>query len=572
MTEKPVQRRLAAIAVADVVGYSRLMEADEAGTLAALKNRRKAILEPVVREHGGRIVKVMGDGVLIEFASAVNAVKAALELQDKFAGANGALPEQRRIVLRIGINLGDVIGEGSDIYGDGVNIASRLETIAEPGGICISAKVHDEVRGKVEAAFDDLGERQLKNIAHPVRAYRWSSGSTALADVAQLSGKLSIAVLPFDNMSGDPGQQYISDGITEDITTELARFSGLSVASRLAAFHHGGKGKNPTDAARALGVAYVVEGSVRKSGARLRITAQLIDTRTGNHVWADRYDRNSEDIFAIQDEVVAAIVSMLEGRMATTEAAVARAKPAASWSAYDYFLQGRELCNRHRDPEAVPFFVKAVSIDPQFALAHAWLSIALTLANIYAVDPSRMAEADRAADRALELDVNDAASQWAKAMVLFWRGDHERARPHFDRAIALNPADIQIQGDYANWQRVSGNPTKALTTIERLISQGPYVPDWFAAVLGLIHFDLEHYAEAVEALENLPLHYLNDILYLAAARAQMGDGPGAAQAIAKLRISRPDLSLRDVARVIRYRDPEPQQRLTDGLRKAGLPE
>jgi adenylate cyclase len=452
-----------------------------------------------------------------------------------------------------------------------VNIASRLEAIAEPGGICISAKMHDEVRGKVDAAFDDLGERQLKNIAQPVRAYRWSVGLEAAADAAHPGGKLSIAVLPFDNMSGDPGQQYISDGITEDITTELARFSGLTVASRLAAFHHGGKGKSPVEAARALGVAYVVEGSVRKAGPRLRIAAQLIDARTGNHVWAERYDRDARDIFAIQDQVVASIVSMLEGRMVAVEAAIARAKPTASWSAYDHFLQGRELCSRYREPEAVPFFAKAVAIDPQFALAYAWLSLSLTLANIYAIDPSRMVEADRAANRALELDVNDAVSHWAKAMVLFWSGDHERARSYFERAIALNPADIQIQGDYANWQRVSGNPAKALTTIERLIGQGPYVPEWFASVRGLVQFDLERYAEAVEAFENLPLHYLNGLLYLAAARAHIGDRLGAAQVIAKLRMSRPDFSLRDVGSVIRYRDPEPLERLVDGLRRAGLP-
>ena len=374
MVENKIERRLAAVLVADVVGYSRLMEADEAGTLAALKARQKAILEPMVKEHGGRIVKLMGDGVLIEFASAVKAVEAALELQKKFAEANDGVDENRRVTLRIGINLGDVIGEGSDIYGDGVNIAARLESLGEPGGICISAKVHDEVRNKVDARFENIGEQTLKNLSAPVAAFKWPAGETVLAAPlrAEAGARLSIAVLPFDNLSSDPDQQYISDGITEDITTELARFSGLSVAARHAAFHYGGKGKNIADVARELGVAFLVEGSVRKSGDRLRITAQLIDTRTGNHVWADRYDRDCEGIFAIQDQVVSSIVSMLEGRMVATEAAKARGKPIASWSAYDCLLQGRELANSYREPEAVPLLVRAVTISPQFALAHAW--------------------------------------------------------------------------------------------------------------------------------------------------------------------------------------------------------
>jgi adenylate cyclase len=564
--------RLAAILVADVVGYSRLMEADEAGTLAALKERRKTILEPGVKDHGGRIVKLMGDGLLIEFASAVNAVTAAIELQKKMAEANEGMPEPRRIILRIGINLGDVIDEGADIYGEGVNIAARLEALAEPGGLCISAKVYDEVRGKVAAAMEDMGERTLKNIAGPVRAYRLAAGAQSAVSPAVSAAQMSIAVLPFDNMSGDPGQQYISDGIAEDITTELARFGGLTVASRLAAFHHGGEGKSPVEAARALGVAYVVEGSVRKSGPRLRITAQLIDARTGNHVWADRYDRDSQDIFAIQDQVVSSIVAMLEGRMVSTEAAIARAKPTASWSAYDCLLQGRELCNRYREPEAVPLFAKAVSIDPQFALAHAWLAIALAITESSMFDPGRMAEADRAAKRALELDANGATSHWAKAMVLLWSGDYERARPYFERAIALNPADIQIKADYANWQRLCGNPAEALATIDSALGQGPFVPDWFVLIRGQALFDLKGYAEAVEALGGLPLHYHSGYLYLAAARVCLGDAQDAAQVIAKVRELRPGLSSREVSRALRFADNQAQTHLIEALRKAGLPE
>jgi len=395
-----------------------------------------------------------------------------------------------------------------------------------------------------------------------------------VADEASPPTKPSIAILPFDNLSGDPGQQYISDGITEDITTELARFSGLTVASRLAAFHYGGKCKNPVETAQALGVAYVVEGSVRKSGSRIRITAQLIDARTSVHVWADRYDRDLAEVFAVQDEVVAAIVSMLEGRMAAAEAAIARAKPTTSWSAYDYFLQGRELCNRNREPEAVPFLAKAVTIDSKFALAHAWLATALLLSNLYgnAAASSFVAQADDAAGRALELDANDAASQWAKAMVLCYRGDIARARPYFERALVLNPGDIQIQGDYANWLRISGDPAKALAAIDRLIAQGPFVPDWFATVRGLTLFDLERYAEAVESFESLPPHYVEAWLFRAAACAQIGDANGAEQAMIRFLELRPDISLKDVAHFTRYADPKLQEHFVEALRKAGLPE
>lgn len=575
MDEKAVERRLAAILAADVVGYSRLMGQDETGTLAALRQLRSELLDPRISEHKGRVFKTTGDGLLAEFPSVVNAVACAVDIQKAMALRNADLPEERVIQFRIGVNLGDVIIEGEDVFGDGVNVAARLEGIASPGGIAISGTVRDHLSNRLELAYEDLGEQLLKNIDTPVRIFKVASNAAPMPQVKKVAAdKPSIAVLPFDNLSGDPGQQYISDGITEDITTELARFSGLTVASRLAAFHYGGKGKSPVETAQALGVVYVVEGSVRKSGSRIRITAQLIDARTSVHVWADRYDRDLAEVFAVQDEVVAAIVSMLEGRMAAAEAAIARAKSTTSWSAYDYFLQGRELCNRNRDPEAVPFLAKAVSIDSKFALAHAWLAIALLLSNLYgnAGAPSFVAQADAAAGRALELDANDAASQWAKAMVLFYRGDNARARPYFERALVLNPGDIQIQGDYANWLRVSGNPAKALATVDRLIAQGPFVPDWFATVRGSTLFDLERYAEAVESFESLPPHHVQAWLYLAAACAQIGDANGTEHALAKLRELRPDISLKDVANFTRYADPKLQEHFVEALRKAGLPE
>ena len=317
MAEKRAQRRLAAILAADVVGYSRLIERDEAGTLAALRERRKTILDPTVARHHGRIVKVMGDGVLVEFASAVNAVACAVELQKQFAAANEGVAEDRRIVLRIGVNLGDVVVEGGDLYGDGVIIAVRLQAMAEPGGICISGSVHDQVAGKLDAAFDDLGLCEVKNSSKPVRVFRLKVDGTAHQCKPQPSrrSKPSIAVLPFANMSGDAEQQYFCDGITEDIITELSRFRQMHVVSRNSSSRFGGTDIDMIRVGRELGVHYLVEGSVRRMGARTRITAQLIDAATGNHIWAERYDNAQDEIFDVQDRVVRTIVGTLAGRM-----------------------------------------------------------------------------------------------------------------------------------------------------------------------------------------------------------------------------------------------------------------
>jgi adenylate cyclase len=339
---RSIRRRLAAILAADVVGYSRLMEQNEAGTLVALKTRRKQVLKPLVGKYHGRIFKVTGDGVFVEFDSAVNAVQCAIELQQGMAAANDDLPEARRIVLRVGVNLGDIMVEGSDLYGDGVNIAARLEGIAEPGGVLVSGSTFDYVRNKIEAAFEDLGPQSLKNIAEPVHVYR-------VADAPRVSGatpnvptdKPSIAVLPFDNMSGDPGQQYLADGFTEDIITELSRFRQLYVLARNSSFRY--RGADGGRVGRELGVQFLVEGSVRRRGNRIRITAQLIEVSSGHHLWADRFDRHEEDLLVVQDEVVRTIVSTLVGRLQATRVERAKRKPPASLAAYECVLRGDSL-------------------------------------------------------------------------------------------------------------------------------------------------------------------------------------------------------------------------------------
>src|SRR5689334_2637127 len=330
MTDDRVQRRLAAILAADVVGYSRLMERDETGTLAALKSRRKEVVGPLVAHHRGRIFKVTGDGVLVQFDSAVDAVQCAIDLQRGMAAASESLPEDHRIILRIGINLGDVIAEGSDLYGDGVNIAARLQGIAEPGGVLVSGAAYDQVKNKIDAAFDDLGAQSLKNIADPVRAYRVADTPRVSVAPAKGADRLSIAVLPLTNMGGDPEQQYFGDGITEDIITELSRFRQLHVLARNSSFRYRGQDVDIIRVGRELGVQYLVAGSVRRIGDRIRITAQLIDAGSGRHIWAERFDRNKDDLFAVQDQVVRSIAGTVQGRIGAADADQARRKPPSS--------------------------------------------------------------------------------------------------------------------------------------------------------------------------------------------------------------------------------------------------
>jgi TolB-like protein len=381
MAVERAQRRLAAILAADVVGYSRLMEQDEVGTLTALKFRRKEILEPLVAEHQGRVFKVTGDGVLVEFASAVNAVQCAVDLQRGMAAANDGQPADRHIVLRVGVNLGDVIVEGNDLYGDGVNIAARLEAIAEPSGIIVSGTAHDHVGTKVKVGFEDLGTQTLKNIAQPVRAYRVSATPAVPVSAPKpLSDKPCIAILPFTNMSGDPEQEYFSDGLTEDIITELSRFTHLLVAARNSTFTFKGRAVDVKEVGQKLGARYVVEGSVRKAGNRLRVTAQLLESTTGNHLWAERYDRDLQDIFTVQDELVRAISGAIPGHVDRYALENLRRKPPENLTAYDCERRGRWALTHWNEglQVALQWFKKAVEADPNYAMAHA--GIALTYA------------------------------------------------------------------------------------------------------------------------------------------------------------------------------------------------
>jgi adenylate cyclase len=576
-------RRLAAILVADVVGYSRLMETDETGTHKVLKQRRKTILEPVVKEHGGRIVKLMGDGVLIEFASAVNAVKAALELQEKFSQANADQPEDRRIVLRIGINLGDVIGEGSDIYGDGVNIAARLESLAEPGGICVSAKVHEEVRGKTGAAFVDLGEKALKNIGLPVRVFLARPEKPSAAPVASTSGKPSIALLPFVNMSGDAAQDFLSDGITENIITGLSRFRDLTVIASNSTFVYKGKAAKVQDVSRELGVAYVLEGSVQSSGERIRITAQLIDGSTGAHVWAERFDRGIENVFDVQDEVTEMIVGRLAtaygGRLGKAWQGRAARTGLQNFQAYDYFQRGMEAFNKFTPgctEAAREHFFTAVEFDPTYGKPYA--KIAWTYLCDVWLGWSEDAEADQAkalrfANLAIERDDDEAWGYWALAGCHMIRGKYDRAIASYRKALELNPNDADVLNDFGQCLSYSGQAKEGVEMVRKAMRLNPHYPEYWLMQLGPIYFDARQYEDAVVTLESLRLLDTVGVqLYLAASHAALSHDDAARIAVSRVLGFDPDMTLQKCAAIAPYKELRDLEHLRKNLRKAGLPE
>ncbi|HET9740796.1 MAG TPA: adenylate/guanylate cyclase domain-containing protein, partial [Solirubrobacteraceae bacterium] len=447
-----IERRLAAVLAADMVGYSRLMEADEAGTLARLKTHRLELIDPAIAKNKGRIIKTTGDGMLVEFRSVAEAVQCAVEIQRRMARRNADVAPTRRIEFRIGINLGDVIDQEDDVFGDGVNVAARLQQLADPGGICVSGAVRDQVGDRLEVAFEDLGEQNVKNLVRPIRVFRallerteaaepWKEAADSRASTA----RPSIAVLPLVNMSGDPEQEFFADGLTEDITTELSRFRELLVISRNSAFVHKGRAVNVQEAAAALGVQYVVEGSVRKAGNRVRVTVQLIDAETDRHVWAERYDRNLEDIFAIQDEVTAAIVATLPGRVEAATHERAKRKPTANMAAYECVLAGKVLHHRSTSQDnaaALRLLERAIELDPKYAHAHAWKACVLGQTWVNGWCEDRDATWNRVVEElqtALALDDNDSDVHRILAAVNVARGDLDQASYHQERGLALNP-------------------------------------------------------------------------------------------------------------------------------------
>jgi adenylate cyclase len=443
MAEERVQRRLAAILAADVAGYSRLMGSDEEGTLAGLKACREVIVLKS-KDHRGRIVNTPGDSALIEFASAVDAARCAIEIQKEMAQRNAAIPDDRRIEFRIGINVGDVIIDEGDIYGDGVNIAARIESLASPGGICLSESAYQQIKGKVTLGANDIGERQLKNIAQPVRVYSVQLNDAPARPILAVSDRPSIAVLPFRNMSGDPEQEYFADGITEDITTALSRLRWFFVIARNSSFFYKGKVVDVRVIARELAVRYVLEGSVRKSGGELRITAQLVDAVTGNQIWAQRYERALADIFALQDEITANVVATIEPQLYAAEGSRAKQKPPESLDAWDCVTRGLSLVlkmTKDDNAAAQELLKKAIAIDPSYAQAYSLLAFSLSLANSWGWQPPQtvLAPAWDAAQKAIRLDPDNPWAHLALGHVHRQRLELQDAVAEFQNAITLNP-------------------------------------------------------------------------------------------------------------------------------------
>src|SRR5882672_5293955 len=495
MAEDRVQRRLTTILAADVVGYSRLMEQDEAGTMALLRARRHDVLMPAVSRQGGRVFKVMGDGVLIEFTSVVNAVECAIELQKAMQAQNAGLPAHQHILLRIGINLGDVMVEGSDLYGDGVNLAARLEARAEPGGICVSGDVYRQVRSKLQMQFQDMGEQKVKNIVGPVHAYRVQADGAepAAAEApetrnaaATLPNKPSIAVLPFANMSNDPEQEYFADGMVEDIITALSRFNQLFVIARNSSFTYKGRAVDVRQVAKELGVRFVLEGSVRKAGNRVRITGQLIDAATGAHLWADRFDGGLEDVFELQDKITGSVVGAIEPTLRKAEIERVRRRPVENLDAYDLYLRALPYVYAFRPDEnlvALELLGKAIELDAAYAPAlafAAWCHEQRLVRGWPPVGPNDAATALALAQRALAADSDDAMVVAGAGFVLVMVGrDYDTGLHAVRRGLELNPGSGFVAFISSTALLMAGDPEAALAQAERAMVLSPMDPGAF---------------------------------------------------------------------------------------------
>ena len=583
-------RRLAAIIAADVVGYSRLMGADEAGTLERLKSLRRELVQPKIAARGGRIVKLMGDGLLAEFPSVVEAVQCAVEIQKGIAERTLGLPGDQQIRLRIGINLGDIIIDGSDIYGEGVNIAARLESLADPGAICLSQQVYDQVATKLDCLYEDLGEQRVKNITRPVRVYRVRPGrcevetSGSGSKPISLPDKPSIAVLPFINMSGDPDQEYFADGMVEDIITALSHMRWLFVIARNSSFTYKGRAVDVKQVGRELGVRYVLEGSVRKAGNRVRISGQLIDASTGAHLWAGRFDGALEDVFDLQDQVTESVVGAIAPRLEQAEIERAGRKPTESLDAYDHFLRGMagvHTWERSAHQEALSHFYKAIELDPNFASAYGMAARCYSWRKVcgWMTDPEmETAEAVRLSRRAAELGRDDALALCTAGIGLgFVAGQLEEGDALIGQALTLNP-NLAWAWLFSAWVKVwLGEPEVAIEHAMRAMRLSPHDPHTFnmQSAVAAAHFFAGRYTEALSWAKVAMRTHTNAPLQSCVAAASagfIGNSAVAETAIAQIHQIVPGLRLSNIKDLMPLRRPEDFARWADGLRKAGLPE
>jgi TolB-like protein/class 3 adenylate cyclase len=593
------QRKLAAIIAADVVGYSRLMGRDESGTLARLRKNRSEHLDPVLAKYGGRLVKLTGDGALVEFGSAVDALSAAIEFQQAMAEANGDQPADIALVFRMGLHLGDLIVEGDDLYGDGVNIAARLEAEAPTGGIVISRTVHEAVVGRLKATFDDLGNLALKNIDRPVRAFcvkwepsDWQAPVTSEVTVATtaapqvplpLPDKPSIAVLPFQNMSGDPEQEYFVDGLVEDIITALSRFKSLFVIARNSTFTYKGKVVDIKQVGRELGVRYILEGSVRKAGDRLRISGQLIDSTTGSHIWAERYDGELTQIFDLQDKVATDVVGAITPKVEQAEIDRVKRSPTTSLNAYDHYLRGMAYlppANLDASIEARRLMLKSIELDPEYAVPHAIAAFCVTHHKGFgaATDPILIQETCALARRAVELDRGDAlvltTAAWALAQIA---KDLDEAQGLAEEALSLNPnlALAWFVGGYLNV--FAGQHDAAIERFDRAMRLNPLDLNRHMSLIGAAHahYMMTRYDEALAlATKAIQVRQFPPAFRIGlASAAKAGDHKRAATLLPLYRKADPARRVSNLEEVLGpYRRQEDVENYRDGLRLAGLPE
>jgi TolB-like protein/tetratricopeptide (TPR) repeat protein len=586
VVEQRVERKLTAILAADVAGYSRLVGVDEEGTLAQLKALRRALLDPKIDEHRGRIVKTTGDGMLVQFASVVDAVRCAVEVQRQMIERNAETADEKRIEFRMGINVGDVVIDGEDIYGDGVNVAARLEGLSEPGGICVSLGVRDQVRDKLDLTFDDAGEQQLKNIARPVRVYRLRLIGTATKAAAALvlPDKPSIAVLPFQNMSGDPEQEYFADGVVEEIITALSRIRWLFVIARNSSFTYKGRAVDVKQVGRELGVRYVLEGSVRKAGNRVRITGQLIDVSTGAHIWADRFEGELANIFDLQDQVTASVVGAIEPKLEQAEMERAKRKPTESLDAYDHYLRGVagvHQWTREGNNEALSHFKRAIEVDPNYASAFGMAARCYSQRTGFAWVTDReqeVADAERLARRAGELGKEDAVALSAAGHALvIVVGDIDDGAALIDRALVLNP-NLAWAWHSSGFARISlGELEVAIEHVARGMRLSPQDPQMFAMeiVIAAAHLFAgrpdQAFSWAAKAIQERPNFFVGTCI-AAASGALAGKLAQAEKAMMRLRQLNPALRISNLKDMQPFRRPEHLTKLADGLRMAGLPE
>jgi adenylate cyclase len=581
-----MERKLAAIFSTDVKGYSRLMGDDEEATIQTLKTYRE-VISGLIEQHHGRVVDSPGDNLLAEFASAVDAVKSAVAIQQDLKTRNAELEEHRKMEFRIGLNVGDVITDEGRLYGDGVNIAARLEGLADPGGICLSGTVHEYVENKLDLAFSYQGEQTVKNIAKPVRVYKveWeveaSAPTISAASPAELPvpEKPSIAVLPFTNMSNDPEQEYFSDGITEDIITDLSKISGLFVIARNSTFTYKGQVRNVTDVGRELGVRHILEGSVRKAGRRVRINAQLIEAATGGHVWAERYDRELADIFDLQDELTQKIVFALKVTLSPQEQGRFRQAPTANLDAYDAFLQGMEAfwhLTREGNLQARHHYERAVTLDPSYAAAYALLGYTYIIEWIlqWNRDPHCLQQAFEFTQHALAMDEAQPTGHLTLGHFYLWaKNEHEQAIAEAEQALTLNPNFAQAYADLGNLLIYAGQPEAAIERIEQAMRLDPHYPPLCSSWLGHA-YRLTGQPEAALAIlqRGLQRHptYLYFHLHLVVTYRDLARDAAARAAAAEVMRLHPHFSVAGLGQILPFKDPTVLEHYLDALRQAGL--